>query len=249
MSDIKNITAVILAGGIGTRLQSVIMDRPKVLAKVGGMPFLNYVLRHLRLHGIAEVVLCTGHAASQVAEYCGDGASWGLKIRYSTENRPLGTGGAIALAKQTIGSNPFLVLNGDSLVGGELAGLVRYHEAKRALVSLMLVEVPDKSRFGSVSLTAAGAVLHFIEKGEGGIGLINAGVYLMDEVVLNSIKAGAKCSLEEDLFPHLIGQGLFGWVAPGPFIDIGTPESYAEAETVLADWFGDPAYQFRRPQP
>lgn len=237
-TDMTLITALVLAGGPGTRLRPMVGDLPKVLAPVAEHPFLHYVLHYLRNQGILDVVLCTGYGAEQVADYCNDGAQWGVHIRYSPEAKPLGTSGAIKHARSLIASDPFLVLNGDSLVRVDLARLISFHAEKQAQITIVLVEVPDKTRFGSVMLADDGSIARFNEKGGQGAGLINAGIYLMDRAVLEAIPGGSNVSLERDVFPRLVGKELYGMVASGPFIDIGTPKAYAMAQTILANWPG-----------
>ncbi|MBI3945599.1 MAG: D-glycero-beta-D-manno-heptose 1,7-bisphosphate 7-phosphatase [Armatimonadetes bacterium] len=226
-------TAVILCGGLGTRLRPVIGDLPKILAPIAGRPFLHSLLAYLRGQGITDVVLATGHGAAAVAACGGDGSARGLRLRYSEETEPLGTGGAIRLAAPQIGSDPFLVLNGDSLVGADLARTVAFHQERGARATLVLAEVPDKTRFGSVLLEPDGRVAGFVEKGASGPGRINAGIYVMNREVLQAIPAGRSVSVEREVFPALVGRGLYGLVAPGPFIDIGTPEAFAEAQRRL----------------
>ena len=228
-----SITALVLCGGLGTRLRPVTGDLPKVLAPVAGHPFLHHILRYLAGQGISDVVLCTGYAAAAVTSYCGDGSWWGIRVRYSHEAEPLGTGGAIKHAQPLIASDPFLVLNGDSMIRADLAHLVHFHLEKQARISLVITEVSDKMRFGSVQLAGDGSIDGFSEKGHQGSGLINAGIYLMDRDVLDAISTGCSASIEHDLFPRFAGKGLYGMVAAGSFIDIGTPEAHALAQTAL----------------
>lgn len=237
-TDIGSITVLVLAGGMGTRLSPVIGDLPKVLAPVAGRPFLHYVLHYLRNQGISDIVLCTGYGAEQVADYCQDGSRWGVHVRYSAEVQPRGTGGAIKHAQPLIASDPFLVLNGDSLVQADLAHLISFHAEKQTWITIVLVEVPDKARFGSVVLASDDSIAGFNEKGHQGAGLINAGIYLMERAVLEAMPARCNASVERDVFPCFVGKGLYGMVVPGPFIDIGTPEAYRMAQTVLASWLG-----------
>jgi NDP-sugar pyrophosphorylase family protein len=230
------VTALVLCGGFGTRLRSVLGTLPKVLAPIAGRPFLAYQLSFLRGQGLTDVVLCTGHAADQVEACCGDGSHWGLRLRYSREPRPLGTAGALKHAQSLIGSNPFLVLNGDTFVGADLARLVRDHTASDAALTLAVAEVADLARFGAVTLDPDGRVTAFGEKGRSGPGRINAGIYAADAAVLGRIPSGGAVSLEYDVFPALVGKGLRGTTISGPFLDIGTEETYHQAEAFLAQW-------------
>jgi NDP-sugar pyrophosphorylase family protein len=227
-------TAAILCGGLGTRLRPVAGDTPKALVEIAGTPFLDRLLAHLAASGLHDVVLCTGVGADRVAAHCGDGSRWGLEIRSSREDTPLGTGGALRLARGLIASSPFLVLNGDSFVDADPRALVSFHTARRAGATLLLVRVPDRSRFGSVRLGDGGRIAAFEEKGLAGPGLVNAGVYALSRNVLDAIPAGRPVSLESEVFPALVGGGLFGFVAHARFIDIGTPESFREAGRFFA---------------
>jgi len=226
-------TALVLCGGLGTRLRSVIGDLPKVLAPVAGRPFLDYVLGYLRDQGISNLILCTGYDARHVHEFCQNGMQWNMRITYSQESEPLGTGGAIKHAERWIDSDPFWVLNGDSLANADLARQERYHREKNAQITLALVETDARNRFGSVILRGDGAVREFAEKSAEGCGLVSAGIYLMNRSVLDVIPPAHPVSLEFDVFPRFVGKGLFGLVAPGPLIDIGTPESYAAAQALV----------------
>jgi NDP-sugar pyrophosphorylase family protein len=226
-------TAVILCGGFGTRLRPVVSDRPKILAPVADKPFLRHLLNYLRAHGVFDIVLCAGHMSDQIMDYLSSGEEFDSRIRLSIESEPLGTGGAIKQAEHLLPSGPFFVLNGDSLAQGDLSSLLRFHLEKNASITLALVEVQDKSRFGSVALGADGAILRFEEKGETGAGLINAGIYVMNRAVLDTIPCVKRWSLEMDVFPEFVGKGLYGMTVSGPFVDIGLPESYALAQSLL----------------
>jgi NDP-sugar pyrophosphorylase family protein len=231
--DVRSVTALVLAGGLGTRLRPLTGDLPKALAPVAGRPFLAYVLLYLHDQAISDVVVCTGYGGEKVAEYCGSGARWGVRIRCSRETRPLGTAGAIKNAEELIGSDPFFVMNGDSLVRADLARLIELHQMKRARISMVLVEVEDQMRFGSVLLGEGDSILGFNEKGRNGPGFISAGVYLFERSVLETIPTGENVSVEQDVFPRFVNKRFYGMKVPGPFIDIGTPNSYALAQMAL----------------
>ncbi|MCS6805664.1 MAG: nucleotidyltransferase family protein [Blastocatellia bacterium] len=237
--DLSSMTTLVLCGGLGTRLRAVIGERPKALAPIAGHPFLHYLLRYLQRQHVRDVVLCTGFGAAEIEAYCQDGRAWQLEIRYSCEDRPLGTAGAIKQAESYVRSNPLCVLNGDSLVQADLSTLVQFHRAKQARMTLCLVEVPSRARFGSVTLAADGTIISFGEKRHQQAGLINAGLYVMDQAVLQMIPPGSPLSLERDVLPRMIGQRLYGLVAADPFIDIGTPETYTLAQSLLPDWMNE----------
>jgi NDP-sugar pyrophosphorylase family protein len=225
-----HVTAAILAGGLGTRLRSVVADRPKVLAPVGGRPFLRYLLDQLAAAAIPKVVLLTGHGAGQVREAIGD-THGGLRLVYSAEPAPLGTGGALRHALPHLSGPAVLLLNGDSYCDVDLEEFARFHRAEPAGVGMVLVRVPDASRFGRVRLGRTGRVIRFEEKAATRApGWINAGVYLLDRALVAELPAG-RLSLEHDLLPGWVARRhVRGFRCEGRFLDIGTPRSYAEAE-------------------
>ena len=226
---LSGITAAILAGGLGTRLRSILTDKPKVLAEIHGRPFLSYLLDQLNDAGVRRVVLLTGYRGGEIRSVFGDSYQ-NIKLRYSEELSPLGTAGAVRLALPMIDSDPTLVMNGDALCDADIRRFYSWHCAGDRAGSLLLAEVPDSSRYGRVALDQEGRVLRFDEKsGHSGLGLINAGVYLLSRRVLESIPEGRAVSIEHEVFPNWIGQGLHGYQTRNRFIDIGTPESYAEA--------------------
>lgn len=230
-----DVTAIILAGGQGTRLRSVVADRPKVLASVAGRPFLTYLLDQIGRIGIRRVVLSTGHLAEQFADAIG-GEYHGIAIEYAQETEPLGTGGAIKFAGQFVDSPHALVMNGDSYFDADLAGYLHWHQAGGQDASLLLVEVPDASRFGTVRLQADGVrVSAFLEKQPVPMpGHINAGVYLLRREMIGEIPDGL-CSIERDVFPRWLERfDVRGWVTDGEFIDIGIPEEYRRSHDFMA---------------
>jgi NDP-sugar pyrophosphorylase family protein len=224
-------SAAILAGGLGTRLRPAVADRPKVLAPVGGRPFVCYLLDLLHRHSVREVVLLTGHNAAQVRAALGDSYR-GMRLRYSTESAALGTAGAVRLALPLLPAPRVLLLNGDSYCDVNLAAFARRHDEVAAGVSLALCEVADAVRFGRVQTDAAGRVVRFEEKQPGaGKGWINAGVYLLQRELIEPSPADWPVSLEREMFPAWVGRGLvWGQCGGGRFLDIGTPDSYAQAE-------------------
>ena len=232
--------AVILCGGLGTRLRSVVADVPKVLAPIGGVPFLDLLLARLRMQGLCRVVLSTGHLADQVAAHVAGRTYDGLEVTCLAEPSPLGTGGAVRFATSAAGlRGPVLVLNGDTFCDAPLEHLVSLHaRTPPARATLALAHVPDTSRFGTVEIGsaepgAAAPVLTFREKQPGGSGWVNAGVYLLDTTILDDIAVGQVASLEHDVLPHLADH-LFAVPFPrAHFLDIGTPEDYRRAEAIL----------------
>ena len=227
---LSDITAVILAGGLGTRLRSVLSDRPKVLAEVLGRPFLTYLLDQLSSAGARKVILCTGYMGNMVQEVYGDTYK-SLHLLYSQEDKPLDTGGALRLALPLIESDYVLVMNGDSYIHADLSSYVDWFFKKDQQASILLSRVLDTARYGMVILGKNEDIISFKEKGTiKGSGWINAGIYLMKASLLKSIPMGKAFSLEREFFPSLVGNGLLGYQCKGRFIDIGTPESYIRAE-------------------
>jgi D-glycero-alpha-D-manno-heptose 1-phosphate guanylyltransferase len=234
IADTSALDAIVLAGGLGTRLRGVVADRPKVLADVAGRPFLTRVLDQLVAAGVRSAVVSTGYMADMIEAAIGTQYR-GLSIRYSRENEPLGTGGAMRLALEKTMSDPLLALNGDSFCDANIQTLCAYHNQKTARATLLLTSVEDTSRFGRVETNADGAVTRFEEKGGASVpGWINAGVYCLAREVIAGIPASRAVSIEHEVFPTLIGMAVYGFRVHSAFIDIGTPHSYAEAERFFA---------------
>jgi NDP-sugar pyrophosphorylase family protein len=229
-----DVTALILCGGKGTRIRPAIGDLPKCLAPVAGHPYLHHVLSYLAHQGLTDVVLCTGYGADEVAHYCQHGSRWGIRVRYSVEEQPLGTAGAIKNAEALVASDPFVVLNGDSLIRADLAELLRFHKNNEALITLVVTRVDDQTRFGSAMLADDGSISGFREKGQRGSGFINAGIYAMNRAALTGIRPGRCTSLEVDVLPHFASHGMYGLPVTGSFVDIGTPEAYQQAQDVMS---------------
>lgn len=235
MKNLSGITTVILAGGLGTRLRSVVSDRPKVLAKICNRPFLTFLLDQLVIAKAKDVVLCTGYMAYEAHKTLGEKYK-SLRLIHSREQELLGTGGALRLAIPHINSDPVLIMNGDSFVNVDLTVYIDWFFKKNRQASLFLANVPDTKRFGKVSISEDGLLLAFEEKvPSDGHGWINAGIYILQKSIVASIPSGIPFSLEKELFPKLIGKGLYGFCFNGKFIDIGTPKSYRQAEDFFRD--------------
>ena len=234
----RAIRAFVLCGGLGTRLRPVLTDRPKSMALISGTPFLQLLLDRLRSQRVDDVILGTGYMAEKIESYFGSGNKLAMRVRYSREDEPLGTGGALKLAEPLI-SDPVLVLNGDSYVEWSLAPMVELFTAKNADIVVVLQAVADVTRYGSVTLNQDGRITQFVEKGlRGGPGLINAGVYLLRKQIVCDLPAGTAISLEREVFPRLLDRGVHGLVCTGLFIDIGIPDDFNRAQTLLASPVG-----------
>ena len=228
---LEDIEATILVGGCGSRLRSVVADRPKVLASVKGRPFIYFLLDQFYDVGIKKILLCTGYKAQNVEETVGYKYR-SLDIRYSRESKPLGTGGALALAGNMLNSEWIIVSNGDSFIDIDYVKYMSWHHNKAALISVVVTSVDDASRYGSVVITPDGEITKFLEKPKSSVGqtrLINAGVYLMHKSAIDSMPKGKKYSLENEFLPSKVENGLYGFKVNGAFIDIGIPESYRMA--------------------
>jgi len=232
----EDTTAYILAGGFGTRLRQVVADRPKALAEILGRPYIYHLLDRLADCGLQRVVLCTGHMADMLEAALGVSYR-GLTLRYSREDAPLGTGGALALALARHPSPLALVINGDSLIEADLRAFMEWfaqRPARGEAGALLLAHVAEASRYGRVAVDCAGAVTGFVEKGQSGPGFISAGVYLLRPESLEGLQPGRAASMEQDVFPALAAAGrLCALETRARFLDIGTPESYAEAGRFL----------------
>jgi len=229
-----SVTAAILVGGQGTRLRRVISDRPKVMAEIRGRPFLSYLLDQLMDWGVRSVVLCTGYRGDQICNTFGN--TYGsLKIIYSQESSPLGTAGAIRQALPMFNSDPLLLLNGDSFCGVDIKSFVSWHCELKATGSIVLSRQSDTRNSGRVEIDPSGQIVRFEEKGTHmSPGWINAGVYLLSLRLLQSIPQTAPLSLEHEVFPKWVAQGLYGYPYHGRFLDIGTPEAFPSATDFFA---------------
>ena len=230
-SDTK---AALLVGGLGTRLRTVIPSMPKPLAPVGNRPFLELLVRQLVGQGIRRLIMCTGYLAEQIEGEFGDGSDLGATIEYSREPHPLGTAGALKFAQGFLqGAPEFLVMNGDSFLELDLCEFMGFHHTHGGLATLAVVRVENAGRYGTVRTDSSNRVTEFVEKtGDASPGLINAGVYVFSPAVLERIPAGP-VSLERDVFPQLLDQGVYAARQQGVFIDIGTPADYTHAQNLF----------------
>ena len=224
----------VLAGGLGTRLRERFGDLPKPLVPVAGKPFLSRQLEWLAAHELREIVLCVGYGAEKVRQALGDGEEAGVRLFYSLEEEPLGTGGALKLAQGFV-EGPSLVINGDTLPELDPISLERARAARGAVGALALYEVEEAAESGSVACDAEGRVTAFVEKDRArGPGWVNGGCYSFDVSLWSWLPRGAS-SLERDVLPRLAAAGrLVGQRQGGAFFDIGTPEGWERAERRFA---------------
>jgi mannose-1-phosphate guanylyltransferase len=243
------VQALILAGGAGTRLRPLTARTPKPIVTLVDRPFVAFMLEWLRRHGVGEVILSCGFLGQRVRAELGDGERYGLRLRYVEEPEPLGTGGALKLAEDLLEAR-FVVCNGDILTDLDLGAQLAEHERTGAKATLALARVEDPSPYGLVRIAADGAVEDFLEKPDAGDAvdpLISAGAYVLERSVLELIPDGRAVSLEHEIWPLLIGNGMFGHVAEGYWLDIGSPGPYlrgsfdlieGELDTSLAELMG-----------
>jgi mannose-1-phosphate guanylyltransferase len=227
--------AIILAGGFGTRLEPLTLERPKSLLPVNQRPFLESQFRRLSQAGAKRVVLSVFHQSGKIARALPGLKKFGLKVSLRREARPLGTGGAIRFAWPKAAQS-CLVLNGDVLSDASIAPLLKAHQGKEALATLWLIHVKDTGAFGVIEMERSGRVQRFVEKpkpGQSSSHLVNAGLYAMERGVLERIPAGRPVSVEREIFPALLAEGaaIYGFMdAEAPYWnDIGTPAAYLRA--------------------
>jgi mannose-1-phosphate guanylyltransferase len=225
------VQALVLAGGEGTRLRPLTLTVPKPVMPLAGRPFLTFMLDWLGRHGVGDVLLSCGFLSHTVEEVLGDEHS-GMRLRYVHEEEPLGTAGPVRLAHdEGLLDARLLVLNGDVLNEIDLTAQIRQHEATEALATLALVAVEDTASYGVVPTADDLQVEAFLEKSPGPAptNRINAGAYVLERELVERIPPGRAVSFERDIFPTLVGEGLYGFMAEGYWIDIGTPDRYLEA--------------------
>ena len=225
--------ALILVGGEGTRLRPLTSTVPKPVVTLVDRPFMAYMLEWLRGHGVDDVILSCGFMADGVRAVLGDGSALGVRVRYVEEPEPLGTGGALKYAEHLLDER-FFMLNGDVLSDMDLTAQLRQHERTGARATLALMAVDDPSAYGLVRRHPDGSVKEFLEKPSADevldTNLVNAGAYILERDVLAGMAAaGTRISIERDVFPTLVDEGLYGYEAAGYWMDIGTPQRYLQA--------------------
>lgn len=235
------ITAIILAGGLGTRLRSVVPDLPKPMAPVNGRPFLSYLMDYWIGQSVSRIILSVGYKSHAIQDYYGSRYRH-AELAYSVEKTPLGTGGGLLLAlRQLQGSDDFLVLNGDTFFAVEFDAFREYQKRTGTDMTMALLDVADNDRYGGVSMDQDGRIVSLdTSRGDAANGRVNGGAYLMkrnlfDNYIGNDLPK--KCSLEDDIFPALLNSGkhMVGYLSSGRFIDIGVPEDYRRSASLLAE--------------
>lgn len=240
---------IIIAGGQGTRLRPLTYTRPKPLIPVVNRPFLEYQVALLKRHGITEIIFATNYMADKIEAHFGDGANFGVSMKYVIEETPLGTAGAIKNAQRLAGRDTIIVLNGDVLTDFDISSIVKFHQDKKALVTLTLTPVPSPSPYGVIITDETGRVREFREPSEAqkkalaanpnvertGTDFINAGIYVMQAEALDSIPTGRPVSVERETYPQFLEQGapIYALVREGFWLDIGRPKQYREATDAI----------------
>lgn len=233
--ELKDMDVVVLCGGKGERLQSVVNDRPKPMAEIKGSPFLDILINYAASFDFRRFILCAGYMSDFISRYYRNIVT-SATVLISEEKEPLGTGGAIKKAESIIRSDPFLVLNGDSLCRLDLKEFVEFHTAKKALCSVALTKAKEICDGAAVRLKSSQEIVGFREKQTAGYGdYLNAGVYLFNAGIFSMMPANKKFSLEYDLFPKIIDERFYGYTTGASLIDIGTPERYKEARILLKE--------------
>jgi mannose-1-phosphate guanylyltransferase len=224
------VQAVILVGGEGTRLRPLTSTVPKPVVPLVDRPFIAYMLEWLHGHGVEDVVMSCGFLATAVRNVLGDGSQYGLRLRFIEEPEPRGTAGALKYAEDLLDER-FLMLNGDVLTDIDLGAQIAQHEATRAVGTLALVPVEDPTAYGLVRLHEDQSVKEFVEKPSADqidTRLISAGAYVLERRVLDLIEPDRNVSIEREIWPQLVGDGLYGFAADAYWLDIGTPERYLQ---------------------
>ncbi len=226
--------AIVLAGGMGTRLRYAVADLPKPMAPVNGRPFLFHVLNWLKDFPVDRIIMSTGYMSESIVEYFGS-SFCGITVEYAVEEAPLGTGGAISFAMQKCTGENILVLNGDTFFSVDLSRFISFHNEKKTKFSLALKPMKDFSRYGSVECRGD-VIMKFNEKKMCSEGLINGGIYLINRAFFESLILPEVFSVEKDVLEKYAGSGVLRcMISDSPFIDIGIPEDYKRAGDFLKE--------------
>lgn len=235
MSENKGMKAVIIAGGLGTRLRPLTYNLPKPVVPLVNIPMVMHQISLLVRHGIRDIILNLHYLPESIKMILSKERELGVNIEFSIEETPLGTCGAVKNAEQFFNDEPLLVFNGDTLSDINLTELIAFHKKNKAKATLTLVKVPDPTAYGLVVVDDKGRIIEFVEKPtyqKGGINTINAGCYVIDPSVWKKVPSKQNYSFEKQLFPGLIKdkEPFYAFVSEGYWIDIGTPEKYKLAQ-------------------
>ena len=230
--------AIILAGGMGTRLRDVVADKPKPMADINGRPFLEYLVKYLASYNINKIILSVGYKSEVIKNYFGEKFN-NTTISYAVEKYPLGTGGGISLAMQKAQADDIFILNGDTFFNINLKNLARVHSEKNASLTIALRKMGNASRYGFIAIDENNRIKAFLEKDKlMNEGYINGGVYIIKKSVLLNYNMPEKFSFEKDfLQQYFKSENFFGLEFNDYFIDIGIPSSYKQAQSDFTNGF------------
>ena len=239
--NIGSIDTLVLCGGRGARLKPIVSDKPKILANIGGSPFIKYLLKYLENEGIKRIILCTGYMYDQIEDWVQSSYHGDLDILFSREKNPQGTGGAIKNAQKLILGNNFLVINGDTFIELNYRVFIESFLDKDAVGLFALKKLIKTEAYGNVKVDSMNRIVSFIEKENkfdhnNNDGLINVGVYLLNKVCLDVIPSNTKVSFERSTMKLILKESnnsIYGFYCEGSFIDIGTPRNYYRAHEIL----------------
>ncbi len=226
--------AIIIAGGLGTRLRPLTYNRAKPVVPLVNKPFVVHQIELLKKYGITDIILNLHYLPKNLELLLGNGKDLGVKLSYSIEDKPLGTAGAVKNAEEYFDGEPLLVFNGDILTDIDLSKLIKYHKDKKAAATLSLTRVEDPTPYGLVLLAEDGRVEKFLEKPNWEMvsdNTINAGIYVLDPKIFASVPKAVPFSFERELFPGLLNSGspVYGYIFEGYWMDIGSPKKYMQA--------------------
>jgi mannose-1-phosphate guanylyltransferase/phosphomannomutase len=226
--------AVVMAGGEGTRLRPLTINRPKPMVSLVDRPVIQHIIELLKLHGITDIIITVQYLANAIQDYYGDGAAYGVNISYSLEEVPLGTAGSVKNAEHLLGDEPFLVISGDALTDFNLSEIIAHHVEQQAMATITLTRVANPLDYGVVITDEEGNVRQFLEKpswGEVFSDMANTGIYVLNPEVLTYVERGKNTDWSKDVFPRLLhrGETIKGYVANGYWTDVGTIDEYIRA--------------------
>ncbi|MFA6430769.1 MAG: NDP-sugar synthase [Candidatus Margulisiibacteriota bacterium] len=238
--------AVIIAGGLGTRLHPLTYNTPKPIVPVANRPFILHQIELLKQHGIKEIILNLHYMQDSIRNVLGDGKSLGVKLYYSIEETPLGTAGAVKNAEEYFDKEPLVVFNGDILTDINISQIVDYHKRKKSKATLTLTRVEDPTAYGLIISDKDGRISMFLEKPSweqvntcsaefGSANTINSGIYVLDPAIFKKVPRGTIYSFERELFPSLLerGEAMFAYISDRYWMDIGKPGQYMEAHEAI----------------
>ena len=225
--------AVVMAGGEGSRLRPLTVKRPKPMVPIVGKPVMEHILNLLKRHGITEVIVTVQYLASNIEDYFGNGSQFGMRISYSREDTPLGTAGSVKNAEEQL-TEPFLVISGDALTDYNLTDIIKYHQEKKSLATIMLAHVPNPLEYGVIITNENGHITEFLEKpswGEVFSDTINTGIYVLDPQIFSYFEKNKQFDFSQELFPMMLRKGdpIYGYIASGYWCDVGNLSEYMRA--------------------